>query len=97
VGLMMRKTKNNRGAQKTFTNYEIVALAAYLAGAKASYTDTEDIAVKANVVSMLICSLYFLQVNRPGALANLCIAWLATALMATAPSGTFRHYSAFTV
>ena len=48
---MMRTAKSKPSPQKTLTNHEIVVIAAYLAGGKATYTDTEDIAVKANEIA----------------------------------------------
>ena len=47
----MRTTKTKSSAQKTFANHEVVVLATYLAGGKTAYTDTEDIAVKANEIA----------------------------------------------
>lgn len=38
-------------APKPLTNHEVVVLATYLAGGRTSYTDTEDIAVKANEIA----------------------------------------------
>jgi hypothetical protein len=45
------RTKPARAKHREFSNYEIVVFAAYLSGARSSYTDTEDIAVKANEIS----------------------------------------------
>src|ERR1700687_1391053 len=45
----MRSTKTK--SQKPFANHEGVVLATYLAGGKTAYTDTEDIAVKANEIA----------------------------------------------
>jgi hypothetical protein len=47
----MRSPKTKSSAQKTFANHEVVVLATYLAGGKTAYTDTEDIAVKANDIA----------------------------------------------
>jgi hypothetical protein len=47
----MRTAKSTPVAQKTFANHEVVVLATYLAGGRATYTDTEDIAVKANEIA----------------------------------------------
>ncbi|MFZ2068557.1 MAG: hypothetical protein WAV27_21505, partial [Xanthobacteraceae bacterium] len=38
-------------APKPLANHEVVVLATYLAGGRTSYTDTEDIAVKANEIA----------------------------------------------
>jgi hypothetical protein len=43
------KTKSSTG--KALANHEIVVLATYLAGGKSMYTDTEDIAFKANEIA----------------------------------------------
>jgi hypothetical protein len=48
---MMRTGKSTPLAQKTFANHEVVVFAAYMAGGRATYTDTEDIAVKANEIA----------------------------------------------
>ena len=47
----MRTAKTKPSARKTLANHELVVLAAYLTGGKASYADTEDIAVKANEIA----------------------------------------------
>jgi len=47
----MRTAKSKPSAQKILANHELVVIAAYLAGGKATYTDTEDIAVKANEIA----------------------------------------------
>jgi hypothetical protein len=47
----MRSTRPKSPTQKSFANHEIVVLATYLAGGKTAYTDTEDIAVKANEIA----------------------------------------------
>jgi hypothetical protein len=47
----MRPTRIKSGTDKALTNYELVVLATYLAGGKAAYTDTEDVAVKANEIA----------------------------------------------
>jgi hypothetical protein len=47
----MRSTKTKSSTQKSFATHEIVVLATYLAGGKTAYTDTEDIAVKANEIA----------------------------------------------
>jgi hypothetical protein len=49
--LKMRTTKSNPSARKPLPHHELVVLAAYLSGGKAAYTDTEDIAVKANEIA----------------------------------------------
>ena len=36
---------------RTLANHEVVVLATYLAGGRTAYTDTEDIAVKANEIA----------------------------------------------
>jgi len=47
----MRATKIKSSTQKSLANHEVVVLATYLAGGKTAYTDTEDIAVKANEIA----------------------------------------------
>ena len=48
---MEKKPRSKKGAKALdMANYEIVVLAAYLAGAQYRYVDTEDIAVKANEI-----------------------------------------------
>jgi hypothetical protein len=47
----MRSPKSKSSAQKIFANHEVVVLATYLAGGKSAYTDTEDVAVKANEIA----------------------------------------------
>ena len=48
---MEKKPRSKKGAKALdIANYEIVVLAAYLAGAQYRYVDTEDIAVKANEI-----------------------------------------------
>lgn len=46
----MRSSKR-RKAEKALANHEVVVLATYLAGGNESYTDTEDIAVKASEIA----------------------------------------------
>jgi hypothetical protein len=49
---MEKKPRKKKGAKALdMANHEIVVLAAYLAGAQFRYTDTEDIAVKANEIA----------------------------------------------
>lgn len=43
-----RHTENKTAPTKSLANYEVVVLAAYLAGAQSLAADTEDIAIKAN-------------------------------------------------
>jgi hypothetical protein len=45
------KTKPTSSLRKALANHEIVVLATYLAGGKSIYTDTEDIAFKANEIA----------------------------------------------
>jgi hypothetical protein len=45
----MRASKTQASTHKTLANHEVVVLATYLAGGRISYTDIEDIAVKANI------------------------------------------------
>jgi hypothetical protein len=47
----MRSPKTKSLTPKTFANHEVVVLATYLAGGKTAYTDTEDIAMKANEIA----------------------------------------------
>lgn len=47
----MRSPRTKSSTKKTFANYEVVVVAAYLAGSKTAYTDTEEIAVKANEIA----------------------------------------------
>jgi hypothetical protein len=47
----MRATKTKSSAQKFLANHEVVVLATYLAGGRTGYTDTEDIAIKANEIA----------------------------------------------
>jgi hypothetical protein len=47
----VRKPQLEKTAVPDFSNQEMVVLATYLAGGQNSYTDTEDIAVKANEIS----------------------------------------------
>jgi hypothetical protein len=47
--MLRRKTKPSSAG--TLANHEVVVLATYLAGGRTSYTDTEDIAVKANEIA----------------------------------------------
>jgi hypothetical protein len=45
------KTKSTSSLRKALANHEIVVLATYLAGGRSIYTDTEDIAFKANEIA----------------------------------------------
>jgi hypothetical protein len=47
----VRAIKTKSSAQKELTNHEVVVLATYLAGGESGYTDTEDIAIKANEIA----------------------------------------------
>src|SRR5271154_2187615 len=47
----MRSPKTKSSTQKAFANHEVVVMATYFAGGKTAYTDTEDIAVKANEIA----------------------------------------------
>jgi hypothetical protein len=47
----MRSPRTKSSTKKTFANHEVVVVAAYLAGSKTAYTDTEEIAVKANEIA----------------------------------------------
>jgi len=47
----MRGARKNNSSNVRFSNHEVVVLAAYLAGAKTNYADTEDIAVKADGIA----------------------------------------------
>src|SRR6266436_9656119 len=47
----MPASKTKSSTQKSLANHEVVVLATYLAGGRTSYTDTEDIAVKANEIA----------------------------------------------
>jgi hypothetical protein len=47
----MRTPRTKSSTKKTFANHEVVVVAAYLAGSKTAYTDTEEIAVKANEIA----------------------------------------------
>lgn len=47
----MPASKTKSSPQKALANHELVVLATYLAGGGTSYTDTEDIAIKANEIA----------------------------------------------
>src|SRR5438046_284213 len=47
----MKSKKLKAPAARVFTNHEVVVVAAYLAGGDSSYSDTEDVAMKANEIA----------------------------------------------